>query len=89
MPDYLRNRVPGGTFFFTVNLWDRRSDLLVTHIEALRDAVRRVRARAAVWHRRLGIPSRPCALFTPARHWLRENCPDVKRFTRRVSSACA
>jgi putative transposase len=29
MPDYHRNRVPGGIFFFTVNLLDRRSDLLV------------------------------------------------------------
>jgi putative transposase len=46
MPDYRRNRVPGGTFFFTVNLLDRRSDLLVTHIEALRDAVRQARGRA-------------------------------------------
>ena len=25
MPDYRRNRVPGGTFFFPVNLLDRRS----------------------------------------------------------------
>ena len=41
MPDYRRNRVPGGSFFFTVNLLDRRSDLLVTRIDALRDAVRR------------------------------------------------
>ena len=46
MLDYRRNRVPGGTFFFTVNLLDRRSNLLVTQIDALRDAVRRVRARA-------------------------------------------
>jgi len=23
MPDYRRNRVPGGTYFFTVNLLDR------------------------------------------------------------------
>jgi len=46
MPDYRRNRVPGGTSFFTVNLLDRRSDLLVTQIELLRAAVRRVRARA-------------------------------------------
>ena len=38
MPDYRRNRVPGGTFFFTVNLLDRRPDLLVTHVEALRAA---------------------------------------------------
>jgi putative transposase len=42
MPDYRRNRVPGGTYFFTVN----RSHLLVTEIDALRDAVRQVRARA-------------------------------------------
>ena len=46
MPDYRRNRVPGGTFFFTVNLLDRRSDLLVTQIRALRHAVRRVRRHA-------------------------------------------
>ena len=46
MPDYRRNRVPGGTFFFTVNLFDRRSNLLVARTDALRDAVRQVRARA-------------------------------------------
>lgn len=45
MPDYRRNRVPGGTFFFTVNLLDRRSDLLITQIDALRKAVRQVRVR--------------------------------------------
>ena len=46
MPDYRRSRVPGGTFFFTVNLLDRRSYLLVTQIDALREAVR-VARRAA------------------------------------------
>jgi len=46
MPDYRRNRVPGGTYFFTVNLADRRSNLLVAHIGALRTAVRKVRAQA-------------------------------------------
>jgi putative transposase len=46
MSNYRRNRVPGGTYFFTVNLLDRRSDLFVTNIEALRAAVRRVRASA-------------------------------------------
>lgn len=46
MPDYRRNRVAGGTYFFTVNLLERRSQLLVTHIDALRDAVRQVRLRA-------------------------------------------
>jgi putative transposase len=40
MPDYRRNRVPGGTYFLTTNLRDRRSDLLVLEIAALRDAVR-------------------------------------------------
>jgi putative transposase len=46
MPEYRRNRVPGGTFFFTVNMLDRRSDLLVTQIDALQDAVRQARVRA-------------------------------------------
>ena len=46
MPDYRRNRVAGGTYFFTVNLLDRRSDLLVAQIDALRAAVRGVRARS-------------------------------------------
>ena len=43
MPDYRRNRVVGGTYFFTVNLRDRRSDLLVTRVDLLRTAIRRVR----------------------------------------------
>ncbi len=47
MPVYRRNRVPGGTFFFTVNLLDRRSDLLVTQIHMLRDALRQVRLHAS------------------------------------------
>lgn len=36
MPNYRRNHVPGGTYFFTVNLVDRRSDLLVKHIDLLK-----------------------------------------------------
>jgi putative transposase len=46
VPDYRRDRVPGGTFFFAVNLLDRRSDVLATRIDALRDAVRQVRLQA-------------------------------------------
>ena len=46
MPDYRRNRVPGGTNFFTVNLLDCRSNLLVKQIDILRVAVRRARIRA-------------------------------------------
>ena len=46
MPDYRRNRVPGATYFFTVNLRDRRSGLLVAQIDALREAVRDVRRQS-------------------------------------------
>ena len=45
MPNYLRNRVTGGSYFFTVNLRDRHSNLLVTEIDALRNAVRATRTR--------------------------------------------
>ncbi|MBY0266428.1 MAG: transposase [Burkholderiales bacterium] len=45
MPDYRRNRIPGGTYFFTVNLLDRRRRLLVEHVDELRAAVRGVRNR--------------------------------------------
>ena len=43
MPDYRRNRVPGATYFFTVVLHDRKSDLLVRYVDVLRIAVRTVR----------------------------------------------
>ncbi len=43
MPDYRRYRVAGGTYFFTVNLLDRRGDLLVRKVGRLREAVRGVR----------------------------------------------
>ena len=43
MPDYRRNRVPGGTYVFTINLANRRSDLLVREIETRRAAIRAVR----------------------------------------------
>jgi len=44
MPDYRRYRAPGGTYFFTINLLERRADLLVRHIEPLREAVKCTRA---------------------------------------------
>jgi putative transposase len=42
---YRRANAPGGTYFFTVKLAQRTSDLLVRHIDALRAAIRAVKAR--------------------------------------------
>jgi putative transposase len=40
---YRRNRVKGGTYFFTVTLKNRHSSLLIDRIDFLRDAVRQTR----------------------------------------------
>ena len=46
MPNYRRAWHPGGTYFFTVNLLERKSnDLLVRHIETLRGIIRSVKQR--------------------------------------------
>jgi putative transposase len=45
MVRYRRNFVPGGTFFFTVTLADRRSSVLVDHVGLLRTAFRETRDR--------------------------------------------
>ncbi|MBD9467993.1 transposase [Pseudoxanthomonas sp. PXM01] len=44
MPNYRRVLVPGGTYFFTVNLRERHRGLLVEHIESLREAFRITKA---------------------------------------------
>lgn len=46
MSRYRRSQVPGGTYFFTVTLADRRSRLLVDRIDRLREALQIVRARS-------------------------------------------
>jgi putative transposase len=43
MPNYIRAYIPGGTYFFTVNLLERKRLLLVEHIESLRNAFRLVK----------------------------------------------
>lgn len=43
MPDYRRNFVPGGCYFFTVNLRNRRHTLLVDHIDKLSAVFRKVK----------------------------------------------
>ena len=45
MANYRRNFLPGGSYFFTVNLADRRCALLTDHVVLLRAAFRQVRAR--------------------------------------------
>jgi len=46
MTNYRRNRVPGGTFFFTVAIADRHLDILVRHIDLLKTALYEARKRA-------------------------------------------
>lgn len=46
MPNYRRAFIPGGTWFFTVNLLERKNnDLLIQEIDLLRETVRAVRER--------------------------------------------
>ena len=45
MTDYRRNFIAGGSFFFTVNLADRRLRLLTECIDELRAAFRETRRR--------------------------------------------
>jgi len=45
MPNYRRAQIAGGTFFFTVTLADRTSNLLVHEIDRLRQAYRLVQER--------------------------------------------
>ena len=45
MTNYRRNIIPGATYFFTVNVADRQSRLVVDQIEALRAAFRATRSR--------------------------------------------
>ena len=45
MPDYRRRYVPGGTYFFTVNLLNRNQTLLTNHYNCLISATEKVRSR--------------------------------------------
>jgi putative transposase len=45
MPQYRRVFIPGGCYFFTVNLLDRNARLLVEYIDSLRIAVRETQRR--------------------------------------------
>jgi len=43
MTDYRRYRIKGGTYFFAVNLVERKRNLLTEHIGTLREAFRSVK----------------------------------------------
>ena len=45
MPQYIRAFVPGGTFFFTVTLLERRRRLLTENIDKLREVFKEARQR--------------------------------------------
>jgi putative transposase len=45
MPRYVRAKIEGGVFFFTVALADRSSELLLRHVDHLREAYRAVEVR--------------------------------------------
>ncbi|WP_412098762.1 REP-associated tyrosine transposase [Klebsiella variicola] len=45
MSDYRRSYLPGGCWFFTVNLQNRHSDLLTRHIDHLRAATAFVKSK--------------------------------------------
>ena len=47
MTNYRRNYIQGGYYFFTVVLNDRKSDLLLTYIDKLREAFSEVKKRHA------------------------------------------
>ncbi len=66
MPDFRRLRVPGGRFFFTVNLLERRGNALLTNrIDLLRECVRRVRrARPFTIDAFVVLPDHMHALWT-------------------------
>ncbi|MCH8239597.1 MAG: transposase [Proteobacteria bacterium] len=45
MPDYIRPKIKGGRWFFTVNLMDRHSSLLTDNIAVLREATTKTKRR--------------------------------------------
>jgi len=61
MPHYLRAHVPGGSYFFTVVLLERRRRLLTAHIDALRAAFRSV-------HTQRPLTSKPIVIGG-GNHW--------------------
>jgi hypothetical protein len=68
MSDYRRCALGGGTYFFTVALHDRQGRLLVEHVDALREAVRRAGGQAVPDRCVGGVAGSP-ALRVDAARW--------------------
>jgi hypothetical protein len=62
MPQYIRAFVPGGTFFFTVTLLERRRKLLTENIDHLREAFKGGPQTPPIYHRGHGYFARSSAL---------------------------
>jgi REP-associated tyrosine transposase len=83
MADYRRNFIAGGTFFFTVNLRNRRLKLLTEHIDKLRAAIRETRSRHHfAIHAMVVLPDHLHAVWT-----LPEGDPDFATRWRLIKSA--
>lgn len=88
MVNYRRNRARNGTYFFTITLRNRRSDLLICQIDALFAAWRRARRR--VPHRLVAFVVMPDHLHAVVT--MNDGCDnysrliqDIKKgFTRRI-----
>ena len=83
MTNYRRNRVPGGTFFFTVAIAERHLDLLVAHIDHLKTALRNEHQRGSFIN--LGLVVLPDHLHAVWR--LPEGDADYSNRWRRIKAA--
>jgi len=77
MVHYRRNLIPGGTYFLTITLRDRRSTLLVDHADALRSIVSKVRQ---------ALPFTIDAMVVLPDHWhaVWTLPPDDDQYARRI-----
>ncbi|HEX8896083.1 MAG TPA: hypothetical protein VF783_22370 [Terriglobales bacterium] len=92
MTHYYDNRVPGGTFFFTVRLLDPDSTLLTDHFSAFGEAMRQARIRRPfhvdAW---VVLPSHAHAIWTlpPGDHDCSTRWRAVKiAFSKALHKAC-
>ena len=85
MPNYRRIRVPGGTYFFTVNLFDRRKSLLIEHIDALRSAFSEThKVRPFIIHAVVVMPEHLHCLWQLPEG----DCDNASRWSQIKSSFC-